>query len=76
MQEFEKPLSIEEAAAFLGLKKSFVYKLTSRGQLSFYKPTGGRLYFQMADLKAFIFRNRRAADYELNAEADRREAAR
>jgi prophage regulatory protein len=67
MNDFQKtkPLSIEAAAEYLGLKKSYLYKLVHLGRITCYKPTGGRIYFAQADLEQFVFRGRQPADYEL-----------
>jgi len=65
-----KPLSLKEAAAYLGLKPKYCYKLVFLGKLTYYKPTGGKLYFLQEDLDSYIRRNRRAADYELRDRAD------
>jgi len=70
MQNERAPLSIDEAATFTGLTKSYLYKLCHFGKISFFKPTGGKLYFRQEDLEAFIFRGRRAADYELESRAE------
>jgi excisionase family DNA binding protein len=64
------PLTIPEAAAFTGLKASYLYKLACLGKVPYYKPRGGRLYFTRADLEAFTLRGRRSADYELDGHAD------
>jgi len=64
------PLTLNEAADYLGLSTSFVYKLTASCRLTHYKPSGGRLYFLREDLDAYILRGRRAGDYELSAAAD------
>ncbi|MFZ2635662.1 MAG: helix-turn-helix domain-containing protein [Rectinemataceae bacterium] len=65
-----KPLTLPEAAKYLGFTPGYTYKLVERGQLPNYKPTGGKLYFYQDELKAFVRRNRRAADYELRDRAD------
>jgi excisionase family DNA binding protein len=64
-----QPLSLKEAAAYLGLKPKYCYKLVFLGKLAYYKPQG-KLYFLKEDLDAYIRRNRRAADYELRDRAD------
>jgi excisionase family DNA binding protein len=66
------PYTLPEAAEYLGLSRGFLYKLTCTGRISFYKPAGGKIYFTKADLDGYLYRNRRAADYEL---AERAEAA-
>ena len=68
--QVEKALTIDEAAKFTGLSKNYLYKLIHQGKIPHYKPMGGRVYFKQEDLEAFIFRGRRAADYELQARAE------
>jgi excisionase family DNA binding protein len=64
------PFTLGEAALYLDLSRSFLYKLTSQGKIAHFKPTGGKLYFKLADLDGYLFRGRRAADYELAEKAD------
>jgi len=59
------PLKLEDAAAYLGLSKGYLYKLTSSGRIPNYKPAGGRLYFTLKDLNRYLFRNRRAAEFKV-----------
>ena len=44
----------DEAADFLSVEKSYLYKLTSRNAIPFYKPTAGKLYFKRSELIAWI----------------------
>jgi excisionase family DNA binding protein len=67
----QKPLNVQEAAAFLGFKPSYIYNLVHFGKLAAYKPGGKTLFFKQSDLEAYIFRNRKAADFELADRADR-----
>jgi excisionase family DNA binding protein len=64
------PLTLGEAAVYLGLSSAFLYKLTSQGKIPHYKPANGKLYFKLEDLDGYLYRNRRAADYELADKAD------
>ncbi len=50
LYEAKEVLTVEEAAKFLGLSKSFVYKMTHEGTLPFYKPNGKVCYFERAVL--------------------------
>jgi excisionase family DNA binding protein len=50
-------LSFEEASEFLNLSKSYLYKLTSTGQIPHYKPQGKMLYFEKAELEAWLRKN-------------------
>lgn len=66
-----RPLGVAEAAAFTGYSVKYVYKLIHLGMIPYFKPTGGKVWFKREDLETFMFRERRAADYELRAEANR-----
>jgi excisionase family DNA binding protein len=57
-------LSVEEAAAFTGLSKNYIYKLVHLKKIPHYKPMSGRIFFRRFELEEFIFRNRQGADYE------------
>ena len=50
-------LSAEEASEFLGIKPSYLYKLTSDKKIRFFKPQGKLIYFKKEDLEAFLLRN-------------------
>lgn len=50
-------LSFEEACRFLNLSKSYLYKLTSGNLIPHYKPQGKMLYFERAELEAWLRRN-------------------
>jgi excisionase family DNA binding protein len=56
--------TVDEAAQFLKIKKSYVYKLVSQGKLPCYRPMKGRVYFKPTELEAFLFRNKQGPDYE------------
>ena len=64
-----RPLSLTEAAAYLGISKSHLYQLTSKGLIAHYKPNGKKIYFRKEDLDAYLLRNRRAAAEEIEATA-------
>ena len=57
----ERPLTSKEAAAYLRMPLGNLYRLTCSGQITHFKPTGGRLYFLRADLDAFIQKGVRPA---------------
>lgn len=54
----EKPYDLAAAAEYLRVSRSFLYKLTSKGRISFYRPGGKTLYFDKADLDDYIRRGR------------------
>lgn len=62
-------LSLEEAARFTGISKSYLYKLTCSGGIPCYKPNGKRLYFKRSELEDWLLSNRKATTEEIEAEA-------
>lgn len=53
----KRVLNIDEACAFLGLAKSYIYKLTMAGILPFSKPNGKVIYFEREKLEAWMLSN-------------------
>ena len=43
-------LTLEEAALFMGISKSSLYKMTHRHELPFFRPNGKLIYFEKAEL--------------------------
>ena len=66
-----KPVTIKQAAEYLGLKVGYMYQLIHHKKIPYFKPSGARVYFTQEDLEAYCFRNRISADYELNEQADK-----
>jgi excisionase family DNA binding protein len=64
----DKPLNVDEAAEYLSIAKSYLYKLVCLKKVSCYKP--GKLYFRKEDLDKYAFQNRRASDFDLAERAD------
>ena len=60
----QKALTVDEASAFTGLSRNYIYKLVHQRKIPYYKPLRGRLFFKQDELEGFIFRNRQAAEYE------------
>ena len=56
--KFDKPLTLQQAAAYLDISPSHLYQLTSKQVIPHYKPGGKRIYFQMEDLNAYLLKNR------------------
>ncbi len=51
-------LTLTEASVFLGLSKSWIYKMTATKQIPHYKPSGKYCYFQRTELEAWAMQNR------------------
>lgn len=62
-------LTSEETARYLGISKSYLYKLTMRREIPHYKPMGKMCYFNRRELEAWLQSNRVASDAELTAKA-------
>jgi excisionase family DNA binding protein len=66
----EEILSLSEAAEFLKVSKSCVYKLTSAKKITHFVPGGKRIYFKKSDLENWILQNRisTSSEFEANTE--------
>jgi excisionase family DNA binding protein len=53
-----KPLTMAEAAQYLGISMTYLYRITSRGQIPHFKPGGKKNYFLKSDLDNWLLRNR------------------
>lgn len=63
-------LTSEEAARYMGISKSYLYKLTMRQQIPHYKPMGKMCYFNRAELETWLQNNRVATSEEINKRAN------
>lgn len=61
-------LNFEELVEFTGLSQSYLYKLTSKGEIPFYRPNGKQLYFNKAEIEAWLLRNRSKTNEEIDVE--------
>lgn len=62
-------LTTDEAAAYLGVSKSYIYRLTSRNEIPCYKPLGKMCYFDRSELEEWIRSNRAATNAEISQQA-------
>lgn len=62
-------LTSEETARYLGISKSYLYKLTMRRVIPHYKPMGKMCYFNRRELEVWLQSNRVASDIELTNQA-------
>ena len=51
-------LTVEEASRFMDIARSSLYKMTSDRSIPFYRPNGKMIYFEKADILAWIRQNR------------------
>lgn len=63
-------LTANEAAKYMGVSKSHLYKLTCKQEIAHYKPMGKMCYFNRQELEAWLQRNRVATDEEISQKAN------
>ena len=54
----KKVLTCEEAARYMGISQSCLYKLTSEKKIPHYKPMGKMVYFERDELEYWLLCNR------------------
>ena len=52
-------LSFKEALLYLDVSESFLYKLTSKKEIEFTKPNGGKIYFKKHDLDNWMLQKKK-----------------
>ncbi len=62
-------LTFEEAASYMGMSRSYLYKLTATKQIPHYKPGGKMLFFERAELEAWLLSRRVDTTDEVSAQA-------
>jgi excisionase family DNA binding protein len=60
-------LTLAEAAEFMGLSMSYMYKLTHWNKIPYYKPSGKVLYLKKEDLENWMLQNRSKTQDEIDA---------
>lgn len=65
----KKVLSFDEACDYTGISRSYLYKLTSKGEITFSKPNGKIIFFSKEDLDKWLLRNRQVSKSEIENHA-------
>lgn len=63
-------LTCDETARYMGISKSYLYKLLMRKKIPHYKPMGKMCYFNRAELEQFLQGNRVATSDEITNRAN------
>lgn len=63
-------LTSEETALYMGVSKSYLYKLTMRREIPHFKPLGKLCYFNRHEIEAWLQSNRVATATEINDRAE------
>lgn len=64
-------LTSAEAAQYMGVSKSYLYKLTMAKAIPHYKPMGKICYFNRHELDEWMQQNRCATDSEITEQANK-----
>lgn len=62
-------LTSDEAAKYMGVSKSYLYKLTMKQQIPHFKPMGKMCYFNRLELEQWLQSNRVATATEIEQTA-------
>ena len=62
-------LTTDEAASYMGVSKSYLYKLTMEKRIPHYKPMGKMCFFNRKEIEMWLQANRVATDEELSQDA-------
>ncbi len=65
-------LNLEEAAAFIGIAKSTLYKMTHQNRLPYYKPAGKLIFFEKKALLDWVRGAKSLSEEEIRQEAAER----
>ena len=63
-------LTSDEAAKYMGISKSYLYKLTMKQEIPHYKPMGKMVYFNRLELEQWLQSNRIATENEISQRAN------
>lgn len=63
-------LTLEEAAEYLQLSKSCLYKMTSSKEISHYVPGGKKIYFRRTELDNWVFNSKVTPSSEFDQEIE------
>ncbi len=70
-QQSENPMCFNDAAKYLTISKSYLYKLTCKNAIPFYKPNGKKIYFSKSELDKWIMRNPVKSAEQIEEEAQK-----
>lgn len=69
LRDAKQVLTLEEAALFMGISKSSLYKMTHKHELPFFRPNGKIIYFEKSELLNWMRQNRSMSEAETKATA-------
>ena len=63
-------LNLTELSAYTGISKSYLYKLTHLGKISFSKPFGKLIFFEKSEVDKWLLSNKQTTSTELDIQAN------
>ncbi|WP_353721918.1 helix-turn-helix domain-containing protein [Dyadobacter sp. 676] len=63
----KKVLTFDEAAEYTGLSKSYLYKLTAKGEVPHFKPRAKMIYFNREELETWLLQGKVKSAEEIEA---------
>ena len=62
-------LTLDEAVEYTGISRSYMYKLTAKGEVPFSRPRGKLIYFSREKLDEWLLANEQKSSKEIKNEA-------
>lgn len=69
MMATKEVLTSDEAARYMGISLSYLYKLTMKHEIPHYKPMGKMCYFNRQELESWLQSNRVSTEAEISRKA-------
>ena len=60
----KKVLNVDDVVTLTGMTKAYIYTLTSRREIPFYKPNGRLIFFNRDEIEAWMMRGNVTPDSE------------
>lgn len=65
----KRVLTVDELASYLGMKKSYIYKLVHKNEIPYSKPLGKMLFFEKEKIDKWILQNAVKSTQEIEESA-------
>jgi len=62
-------LTFDETCDYTGISRSYLYKLTANRHIPHSKPNGKMIFFERSKLNAWLTRNQRKSQFEIEQDA-------
>ena len=62
-------LTLDDCIRYTGYSRQHIYKMTSCNEIPYYKPNGGVIFFDKAEIDQWLLRNRQSTSEEIERKA-------